>query len=270
MYCKNCGKEVLETSIFCSNCGKRIGEEDAGLAKKKIHIARKVGLVIALLAVLLLGGVVIYLNVMKKDIHVESIQWNCSDGVHREIEIDSKDKKIKLDGIYTNDNGFLRYGMEATYCINNNEIEFSEYDEEGKLQKVAYKFKTENKGKTVYLYPDDEDREGYVWKMTIEENAFYFYLRDAYGELQYAEKIEENRIICTGGESSSGGFRVSGGSYYYETEKNKLKLYAIAEDGSCSSTPGTIITATDKIEGEKDIIELLQEDHIIDYFLFGL
>ena len=257
MYCKNCGKEVLETSIFCSNCGKRIEEEDAGLAKKKIHIARKVGLVIALLAVLLLGGVVIYLNVLKKDIHVESIQWNDNDN-GLEVEIDSKEKKIKLDGV------------EATYCINNNKIEFSGYDEEGKLQKVAYKFKTENKGKTVYLYPDDEERKGYVWKMTIEENAFYFYLRDAYGELlQYADKIEENRIICTGGELSSGGFRVSGGSCYYETEKNKLKLYAIAEDGSCSSTPCEIITATDKIEEEKDIIELLQESYIIQYFLFG-
>ena len=95
MYCKNCGKEVLETSIFCSNCGKRVGEEDAGLTKKKIHIARKVGLVIALLAVLLLGGVVIYLNVLKKDIHVESIQWN-DNGPFTEVEIDSKEKKIKL------------------------------------------------------------------------------------------------------------------------------------------------------------------------------
>ena len=251
MYCKNCGKEVLETSIFCSNCGKRIGEEDAGLAKKKIHIARKVGLVIALLAVLLLGGVVIYLNVMKKDIHVESIQRNYDDGSHIEFEIDTKEKKIKINGV------------EATYCINNNEIEFSGYDEEGKLQKVAYKFKTENEGKTVYLYTDEEEVEGYVWKGTVEENTFYVYKRDEFGEWQYEEKIEGNRIICTYKLSDDNGVI----NVYYETEENKLKIYEIAEDGSRSSTPRTIITATDIIEGKKDIIELLQEEEIFWYII---
>lgn len=253
MYCKNCGKEVLETSIFCSNCGKRIGEEDAGLTKKKIHIAKKAGLVIALLAVLLLGGGVIYLNVMKKDIHVESIQWN-DNGSFTEVEIDSKEKKIKLDGV------------EITYCINNNGIEFSGYDEEGKLQKVVYKFKAENKGKTVYLYPDDEEREGYVCKMTVEENVLYYYLRGGVLECQFEEKIDGNRIISTHKFFDDNTFYSS--SYYYETEENKLKEYEIAEDGSCSSTPTTIITATDKIEGEKDIIELLQERAFISYFFY--
>lgn len=251
MYCRKCGKEVAETSAFCPNCGERIGKE--ATAKKKIQISRKTCIVTALLAVLLLGGVVIYLNVMKKDIHVESIQWN-DNGPFTEVEIDSKEKKIKLDGV------------EGTYCINNNKIEFSRYDEEGKLQKVAYKFKTENKGKTVYLYPDDEEREGYVCKMTVEENVLYYYLRGAYEELQYTCKIEENRIIYTDGELSGGSFDDS--SVYYKTEENKLKIYGIAEDGSCSSTPATIITATDKIEGEKDIIELLQESDIINYFFF--
>lgn len=254
MYCRKCGKEVAETSAFCPNCGERIGKE--ATAKKKIQISRKTCIVTALLAVLLLGGVVIYLNVLKKDIHVESIQWNYNDNDNGlEVEIDSKEKKIKLDGV------------EVTYCINNNKIEFSGYDEEGKLQKVAYKFKTENKGKTVYLYPDDEERKGYVYKMTVEGNTLYFYLRDAYRELQYTDKIEENRIIYTDGESS--GVSSDDGSVYYETEENKLKIYNIAEDGSCSSTPFEIITATDKIEEEKDIIELLQESYIIRYFLYG-
>ena len=262
MYCKNCGKEVLETSIFCSNCGKRIEEEDAGLTKKKIHIARKVGLVIALLAVLLLGGVVIYLNVMKKDIHVKSIYHDDYDGVYREIEIDSKEKKINLDG----GSWHSRYGIEATYCINNNQIDFSGYDEEGKLCKIAYKFKTENKGETVYFYSDEEETEGYAWKATIEEDTYYTYNNSKDVVWQKESKIEGNRIICTFKKSSNNQVI----NFYYETEKNKLKIYRIEKDGSRSSIPVTIITATDKIEGEKDILELLQEADSISYLVSGL
>lgn len=254
MYCRKCGKEVAETSAFCPNCGERIGKE--ATAKKKIQISRKTCIVTALLVTMVLVSVVVYLNVIKKgEIHIESYQEYLLDGeLRHEYEIDSEEKKIKLDGV------------EITYCINNNGIEFSGYDEEGKLQKVVYKFKAENKGKTVYLYPDDEEREGYVCKVTVEENVLYYYWRGAYGELQYTYKIEENRIIYTGGESS--GVSFDDGSVYYKTEENKLKTYEIAEDGSCSSTPCEIITATDKIEGEKDIIELLQERLIINYFFF--
>jgi hypothetical protein len=32
MFCRNCGKEVLENAVVCSGCGHSIGEGDAGAA----------------------------------------------------------------------------------------------------------------------------------------------------------------------------------------------------------------------------------------------
>lgn len=246
MYCRKCGKEVAETSAFCPNCGERIGKE--ATAKKKIQISRKTCIVTALLVTMVLVSVVVYLNVIKKgEIHIESYQEYLDGELWCEYEIDSEEKKV-LSQYYGGN--VVSWETETTYCINNNEIE-ALVDHEKWQCKATIRFETENKGKTAYIvYYDQEgdaDREQKVcW---TEDNVVTFYEYYDGEETCWCEfKIAEGRVI--------GKTEVSDFTDTCEIEENKLKL--LSEETSYYG----IYTATDKIEGDDDIAELLFE-HII-------
>lgn len=247
MYCRKCGKEVAETSTFCPNCGERIGKE--AVATKKMQISRKACIVTALLVVLLLGSVAVYLMVMKKgEIHIES--WQLGDGNGRfflEYEIDSKEKKI----LFWNSDGSSR---EAFYCIGNNEIELLLYDGEGDEQgKEIIRFETENKGKTAYVgwY---EAEGGVDWDTKIcltEDNVVTVYdYNEGEEDLACECKIERGRLFI---KNDSRDYTAT-----CEIEENELKF--LWNDTSVCN----IMTATDKIEGDDDIAELLFETAIVD------
>lgn len=53
MYCKNCGSEIKEDSVFCPNCGTKIGEKKAGNNINYISKSGKSKLATALFAIFL-------------------------------------------------------------------------------------------------------------------------------------------------------------------------------------------------------------------------
>lgn len=241
MYCRKCGKEVAETSAFCPNCGERIGKEAA--ATKKMQISRKACIMTVLLVVLLLGSVAVYLMVIKKgDIHIESYQA-CDDDDGEsflEYEIDSKEKKILVWS-------YSELWREAFYCIGNNEIELLIYDGEGDEQgKGIIRFETENRGKKAYVgwYKAEG---GIDWDTKIcltEDNVVTVYdYNEGEEDFTHEYKIERGRLFVKGDSWDD--------TATCEIKENELKvLWTLGYD---------IMTATDKIEGDDDIAELIFE-----------
>ena len=250
MYCRKCGKEVAETSAFCPNCGERIGKEAA--ATKKIQISRKACIVTALLVVLLLGSVAVYLMVMKKgDIHIESYQLGGDDDGESvlEYEIDSKEKKILVWS-------YSELWREAFYCIGNNEIELLLYDGEGDEQgKEIIRFETENRGKTAYIGWNEEGGIDWVSKICLtEDNVITLYdYNEGEEDFQCELKIERGRLFEK--------YDSRDDTATCEIKENELKV--LWDEGPAYHYYYNIVTATDKIEGDDDIAELLFEAAIV-------